>query len=112
LEAEGGLNGGNWAAIADQGHHTGNECLIGATTKERCASAGAEGFAADLTLEARPGLAMTANVALSGLASCRTVDIRAEYVWRTHRFLLVFGDTQDSIDTFATFSSAGSQSTI
>jgi hypothetical protein len=55
---------------------------------------------------------MTADVALAGLSSCRTVQVRAEYLWRTHRALLVFGDIQDIVDTFAIFSSADGQTTV
>jgi hypothetical protein len=55
---------------------------------------------------------MDANITLPGLPSCGAVHIRAEYVWRMHRLLLVFGDTQDIVGTFATFSSAGGQTTV
>ena len=54
---------------------------------------------------------MDANVSLSSLPSCWTLPIRAEYIWRMHRLLLVFGDTQDIVGSFATFSSARGQIT-
>jgi len=112
LEAKGGFDGRNGASVADQRDDTGDECLIGATAKEERPSPRAERLPTHLALEAWPGLAMDANVSLSGLPSCRTLHIRAEYIWRMHRLLLVFGDTQDIVGSFATFSSAGGQITV
>jgi hypothetical protein len=106
------LDGWNRTAVADQRDHTGDGRLIGAPTKEGCTGASAEGLTADVTDQARSGFAVTADVALADLSSCRTVQVRTEYLWRTHRALLVFGDIQDIVDTFATFSSADGQTTV
>jgi hypothetical protein len=112
LKTEGGFDRRNGTARTNQGDDTGDGWLISTPTKERCASARTERLATELTLEAWAGLAMPTNVALAGLPSCRAIQIGAEYVWRMHRLLLVFGDTQDIVDTFATFSSAGGQATV
>ena len=112
LKAEGGLDCRYRAAVADQGHDTRDGCLIGAAAEERCSGTCAEGLATDATVETRARLTMTANVTLADLPSCRTVHVRAKYVWRMHRLLLVFGHTQDIVDTFAIFSSADGQTTV
>src|SRR5262245_11207123 len=75
LEAKGGFDGRNRAAIADQRDQTDDGRLVSAPTKEGCPSPCAEGLAANLTLEARWLLAMTANVALPALPSCGAVHI-------------------------------------
>jgi hypothetical protein len=112
LQAKCGFDCRDWTAMPDQRDHLRDNHLVATPTEEGSASAGAKRLVAHLTFEARPGLAMAANVALADLPSCRTVHVRAKYVWRTHRLLLVFGDTQDIVGTFANFSSAGGQTTV
>src|SRR6185436_13430587 len=85
LEAKGGFDRWDGAAIADQRDHTGDGRLVSAPTKEGCSGPCAERLVTDLTLEARSLLAVNTNVALPSLPSCGTVHIRAQYVWRTHR---------------------------
>src|SRR5438046_697230 len=75
LQAESGFDRRNRAPIADQRHDTRNGCLVGAPAKERRARPRTKRLPTHLTLEARPGLAMPANVALAGLPSCGTVQI-------------------------------------
>src|SRR5262249_37197683 len=78
LEAEGAFDRRNGTAIADQRDDARDGVLVGAPAKEERTGTLAERFATYSTAIARWRAAMNPNGALTNLASCRTVQVRAE----------------------------------
>jgi hypothetical protein len=77
-------DGLNWAPIRQEGDHNHDQLRGFAQAKEHGSLPGTEGLSTDPTAIAASGSIMNANVALSNLASCRAVQIRAKLVGRLH----------------------------
>jgi len=89
LDPENGFDGGDGAAVGDKGDYDGEQPSGRVAAIKDGASAGTEGLAAEGTAIALLGVTVDTNVAFTPMPPCPTIRIRAKYLVRVHRNLLV-----------------------
>jgi hypothetical protein len=94
VKPEGDYNRLDWTTISQQGQHQQHRHRIGFQPVENSPFAHTKGLLTDVTITPFFFMTMDANIATSTLSSCRTLKIRAKYLFEVHWHLLLVVVTQ------------------